>query len=267
MQSVLYHEMTEPTRRFAGLASPVAWSRLSLYWTSAGSRRHARGSSNIRKVAPPGGQRQPAGRNAGWRKRLFHALHLRHPANASASPVAPFPTVSIVVIVEGSKDCAQHGTASALCRRHGAGTARRLAWRCRERSRSAERRLSCDFHRFPDELVRRAIRAFPPNTWRRRSTCRSIRCWLQRSIMPAKASWPATLPAALIEHRLMEVLMVLGMRGALPSSPETTARPCARWSAGSRTAPGRPISSPPSSAPATQHCGGACRRKAHRCVT
>jgi AraC-like DNA-binding protein len=143
-----------------------------------------------------------------------------------------FSQVSIVVIVEGFKDVLSMGRHL----RFPAGTVLVLpaGWRGDvvndpDPQSGVYRAI---FISFPNELVRRATRAFPPG---------QVASQIDLALDPVLAAAihhagegiaSGDLPAALIEHRLMEVLMVLGMRGALPSSPETTAeavRALVRW--------------------------------------
>lgn len=85
---------------------------------------------------------------------------------------------------------------------------------------------------FPDEMVARVARMFQPG----RPTSQldlPLDPILSDAIQHAGEGIVAgNLPKALLEHRLMEVLMVLGMRGALPLKPVTAGeavRALVRW--------------------------------------
>ncbi|NTF86470.1 helix-turn-helix transcriptional regulator [Agrobacterium rhizogenes] len=143
-----------------------------------------------------------------------------------------FSHVSIVVLIEGYKEVLSMGRHLRLP----AGTVLVLpaGW-CGDVVNDPDPQSGvyrAIFISFPDELVRRAIRAFPPAR-----TASQIDLPLDPVLAAAihhagDGIASGQLPAELIEHRLMEVLMVLGMRGALPASPETTAeavRALVRW--------------------------------------
>lgn len=143
-----------------------------------------------------------------------------------------FPRTSIVVIVEGSKELVTMGRQMQFA----AGTVLVLpaGWRGDvvndpDPKSGVYRAIFIDFQ---DELVNRARRSLPPQ----RASAR-----LHVALDPVLAAAihhagegivAAYLPAALIEHRLMEVLMVLGMRGALPEDTTTLSdavRALIRW--------------------------------------
>jgi AraC-like DNA-binding protein len=145
---------------------------------------------------------------------------------------AAFARLSIVVIVEGAKEVISMGRQ----KRFAAGTILVLpgGWRGDvvndpDPASGAYRAIFIDF---PDALVRRAESAFPP----RRGASRLD---LPLDAMAAEAIRHAgdgiadgDLPALLVEHRVLEILMVLGLRGALPARPETTVdavRALVRW--------------------------------------
>lgn len=143
-----------------------------------------------------------------------------------------FPRASIVVIVEGSKEVVTMGRHL----RFAAGNVLVLpgGWRGDvvndpDPATGVYRAIFIDF---PDELVARASRAFPP---RRKGGQLDLPldAALSSAIHHAGEGIVAgNLPAALIEHRVMEVLMVLGMRGALPFQARTTGdavRGLVRW--------------------------------------
>ncbi len=107
------------------------------------------------------------------------------------------------------------------------------------------------FISFPNELVRRAIRAFPPG---------HVASQIDLPLDPVLA--------AAIHHAGEGIASGIAgrpdraspdggadgarhARGPALFARKQRLRPCARWYAGSRTAPGRRILSPPSSAPAT----------------
>ncbi|MCJ9760559.1 AraC family transcriptional regulator, partial [Agrobacterium sp. SHOUNA12C] len=124
-----------------------------------------------------------------------------------------FAHVSIVVLIEGYKEVLSMGRHLRLP----AGTVLVLpaGWRGDvvndpDPQSGVYRAI---FISFPDELVRRAIRAFPPAR-----TASQIDLPLDPVLAAAihhagDGIASGELPAELIEHRLMEVLMVLGMRG------------------------------------------------------
>jgi AraC-like DNA-binding protein len=143
-----------------------------------------------------------------------------------------FSHLALVVLIEGSKDVLSMGRQ----RRFPAGTVLVLpaGWRGDivndPDPQSGVYRAICIT--FPDELVHRAVRTFPPGR---------VASQIDLPLDPVLAAAihhagegiaAGDLPAALIEHRLMEVLMVLGTRGTLPALPETTAeavRALVRW--------------------------------------
>jgi AraC-like DNA-binding protein len=143
-----------------------------------------------------------------------------------------FPRASIVLIVEGSKELVTMGRQM----RFAAGTVLVLpaGWRGDvvndpDPESGIYRAIFIDF---PDELVSRATRSFPP----KRATGRfdvALDPVLAAAIHHAGEGIVAgTLQPALIEHRVMEVLMVLGMRGALPENLTTLSdavRGLIRW--------------------------------------
>ena len=143
-----------------------------------------------------------------------------------------FSQVSIVAILEGSKEVVSMGRQ----RRFSAGTALVLpaGWRGDvvndpDPQTGVYRAI---FIAFPNELTRRAAKAFPP--------CR-ISCQTELTLDPLLAAAinhagqgiaNGNVPVPLLEHRLLEILMVLAVRGALPGLPETTAeavRALVRW--------------------------------------
>jgi AraC-like DNA-binding protein len=143
-----------------------------------------------------------------------------------------FSRMSIAVIVEGAKELVTMG-------RHlkfPAGTVLVLpaGWRGDvvndpDAQSGAYRAIFIDF---PDALVRRATAAFPPKRGVGRLDI-GLDAVLAAAIHHAGEGIVAgNLPAALVEHRVMEVLMVLGLRGALPVLSETlaeTVRSLVRW--------------------------------------
>lgn len=143
-----------------------------------------------------------------------------------------FPRASIVAIVEGSKDVVTMGRQM----RFAAGAVLVLpgGWRGDvvndpDPQSGVYRAIFIDF---PDELVARAARAFPPQRPAEELDL-PLDAVLSSAIHHAGEGIVAgNLPNALIEHRVMEVLMVLGMRGALPVKPRTTGeavRALVRW--------------------------------------
>lgn len=143
-----------------------------------------------------------------------------------------FPRASIVAIVEGSKELVTMGRQM----RFGAGTVLVLpgGWQgdVVNDPDPASGVYRAIFIGFPDELVARAARSFPPQR-----PVRPIDLPLDTALAAAihhagDGIAAGTLPPALIEHRVMEVLMVLGMRGVLPVKPTTTSdavRTLIRW--------------------------------------
>ncbi len=153
--------------------------------------------------------------------------------------------------LEGTRD---HGTADALRRGHRSGSARRLSRRCGQRPRSRKRRLPRDLHRLSRRTCGAGGPFVPAATCRSaQSICRSTGHSLPHIHHAGEGMAAGTPPPALIEHRVMEVLMVLGMRG-VPArrGRRRQATRVRSLSAGNRTGPGRPIPSPPNSAPAMQ---------------
>jgi len=143
-----------------------------------------------------------------------------------------FSQLSIVAILEGSKEILSMGRH----RRFPAGTVIVLpaGWsgdvvNDPDPQSGVYRAI---FITFPDELARRAAKAFPPAHVASQIDL-PLDPLLATAVQHAGEGIAAGgLPVALIEHRLLEVLMVLGMRGALPGSPETTAeavRALVRW--------------------------------------
>ena len=145
---------------------------------------------------------------------------------------AAFSRLSIVVIVEGCK----HVVSMGRQLRFAAGSILVLpaGWRGDvvndpDPQTGAYRAIFIDF---PDHLVRLAEQAFPPLR-------RPPRLDLALDAMAADAIRHAgdgiaegTLPTALIEHRVLEILLVLGQRGALPLRSDSTAdavRSLVRW--------------------------------------
>lgn len=143
-----------------------------------------------------------------------------------------FSQLSIVAILEGSKEILSMGRH----RRFPAGTVIVLpaGWsgdvvNDPDPQSGVYRAI---FITFPDELARRAAKAFPPAHVASQIDL-PLDPLLATAVQHAGEGIAAGgLPVALIEHRLLEVLMVLGMRGALPGLPETTAeavRALVRW--------------------------------------
>ena len=143
-----------------------------------------------------------------------------------------FSQLSIVAILEGSKEILSMGRH----RRFAAGTVIVLpaGWsgdvvNDPDPQSGIYRAI---FITFPDQLARRATKAFPPA-----HVASQIDLPLDSLLAAAvhhagEGIATGGMPTALIEHRLLEVLMVLGMRGALPGSLETTAdavRALVRW--------------------------------------
>jgi len=143
-----------------------------------------------------------------------------------------FSQLSIVAILEGSKEILSMGRH----RRFAAGTVIVLpaGWsgdvvNDPDPQSGIYRAI---FITFPDQLARRATKAFPPARVASQIDL-PLDSLLAAAVHHAGEGIAAGgLPTALIEHRLLEVLMVLGMRGALPGSLETTAdavRALVRW--------------------------------------
>jgi AraC-like DNA-binding protein len=145
---------------------------------------------------------------------------------------AAFGRLSIVVIVEGAKELFSMGRRQ----RFAAGTILVLpgGWRGDvvnepDPASGAYRAIFIDF---PDVLVRRAQSCLPPvrGPARLATTLDGAAADAIRHAGDGIAD--GDLPAMLVEHRLLEVLTVLGLRGALPQRPETTVeavRALVRW--------------------------------------
>jgi AraC-like DNA-binding protein len=143
-----------------------------------------------------------------------------------------FSRMSIVAIVEGAKELVTMGR--HLRFQAGSVLVLPAGWRGDvvndpDPESGAYRAIFIDF---PDALVRRATAAFPPKRGAGRLDI-GLDPVLAAAIHHAGEGISAgNLPAALVEHRVMEVLMVLGMRGALPVIAETlaeTVRSLVRW--------------------------------------
>jgi AraC-like DNA-binding protein len=143
-----------------------------------------------------------------------------------------FPRASIVAILDGSKEVVSMGRQM----RFAAGAVLVLpgGWRGDvvndpDPESGVYRAIFIDF---PDELVARAALAFPPRRMAGQIDL-PLDAVLSSAIHHAGEGIVAgNLPGALIEHRVMEVLMVLGMRGALPVKAQTTGdavRALVRW--------------------------------------
>jgi AraC-like DNA-binding protein len=143
-----------------------------------------------------------------------------------------FSRASIVVIVEGAKEVVSMGRHL----RFAAGTVLVLpgGWRGDvvndpDPESGVYRAIFIDF---PDDLMRRAGRSLPSAKGEPRFSV-PLDPILAAAIHHAGEGIAAgNLPAALVDHRLMEVLVVLGMRGALPVKAETMAervRGLIRW--------------------------------------
>ena len=146
-----------------------------------------------------------------------------------------FSRLSIVAIVEGAKELVTMGRHL----RFTAGTVLVLpaGWRGDvvndpDPKSGVYRAIFMDF---PDELVSRTANAFPPRLDETRLDL-ALDPVLAGAIHHAgEGIATGNLPATLIEHRVMEVLMVLGLKGALPVQPRTTAdgvRALVRWEPG-----------------------------------
>ena len=143
-----------------------------------------------------------------------------------------FSQVSIVAILEGSKEIVSMGRQ----RYFSAGTVLVLpaGWNGDvvndpDPQTGVYRAI---FITFPKDLTRRAAKAFPPAQIASQADL-PLDPLLAAAINHAgEGIAGGDMPIPLIEHRLLEILMVLGMRGALPGSPETTAeavRALVRW--------------------------------------
>lgn len=134
-----------------------------------------------------------------------------------------FPRMAIIVIVEGGKELVTMGRQM----RFAAGTVLVMpaGWRGDVVNDPDEKSgvYRAIFINFPDALVEQARRTVPPErTWSGLDI--PLDPVLSAAIHHAGEGITAgTLPAVLIEHRVMEVLMVLSLRGALPPKAETTA--------------------------------------------
>ena len=133
-----------------------------------------------------------------------------------------FSQVSIVAILEGSKEIVSMG------RQRPAGWSGDVV-NDPDPQTGVYRAI---FITFPEELARRAAKAFPPTQIASQADL-PLDPLLAAAINHAgEGIAGGNMPIPLIEHRLLEILMVLGMRGALPGSPETTAeavRALVRW--------------------------------------
>jgi AraC-like DNA-binding protein len=143
-----------------------------------------------------------------------------------------FSRASIVVIVEGAKEVVSMGRHL----RFAAGTVLVLpgGWKG-DVVNDPDPQSGCYraiFIDFPDQLVRRAVRSLPPATSAPHFSV-PLDPVLAAAIHHAgEGIASGNLPMALVEHRVMEVLVVLGMRGALPARADTTAdrvRALVRW--------------------------------------
>jgi AraC-like DNA-binding protein len=143
-----------------------------------------------------------------------------------------FSRMSIVAIVEGAKEVVTMGRHL----RFQAGTVLVLpaGWRGDvvndpDPRSGAYRAVFIDF---PNALLRRAAAGLPPQRGAGRLDI-GLDAVLAAAIHHAGEGIAAgNLPLPLVEHRLTEVLMVLGMRGVLPVLPETvagTVRALVRW--------------------------------------
>ncbi len=145
---------------------------------------------------------------------------------------AAFSRLSIVVVVEGAKELVSMGRQQ----RFAAGTVLVLppGWQGDvvndpDPATGAYRAIFIDF---PDALVRRAEAVSPPSRGPSRLDIALDVAMVDAIRHAGDGLMDATLPAALVEHRVMEILMVLGMRGALPARAQTTAdsvRGLVRW--------------------------------------
>ena len=133
-----------------------------------------------------------------------------------------FSQVSIVAILEGSKEIVSMGRQ----RHFAAGTVIVLpaGWsgdvvNDPDPQTGVYRAI---FITFPQELTRRAAKAFPPAQIASQAEL-PLDPLLAAAISHAgEGIAGGNMPIPLIEHRLLEILMVLGMRGALPGSPSTS---------------------------------------------
>lgn len=145
---------------------------------------------------------------------------------------AAFQRLSIVVIVEGAKEVISMGRQQ----RFAAGTILVLpgGWRGDvvndpDPASGAYRAIFIDF---PETLVRRAESAFPPRLGPTRLDLALDAAAAEAIRHAGDGIADGDLPALLVEHRVLEILMVLGLRGALPARPETTVdtvRALVRW--------------------------------------
>lgn len=144
---------------------------------------------------------------------------------------AAFSRLSIVVIIEGSKQVVSMGRQQ----RFAAGTILVLpaGWRGDvvndpDPQSGAYRAIFIDF---PDALVRMAEQAFPPLRQPPRLDL-ALDTMAADAIRHAADGIGGNLPATLVEHRVLEILLVLGQRGALPVRSGSTAdivRSLVRW--------------------------------------
>lgn len=136
---------------------------------------------------------------------------------------AAFSRLSIVVIVEGSKEVISMGRQQ----RFGAGTVLVLpaGWRGDvvndpDPASGAYRAIFIDF---PDMLLRRAEACVPPVRGSGRLDI-ALDTALAEAIRHAGDGLAdGSLQTQLVEHRVLEILIALGLRGALPPRVQTTA--------------------------------------------
>ena len=145
---------------------------------------------------------------------------------------AAFGRLSIVVIVEGAKEVISMGRQ----KRFAAGTILVLpgGWRGDvvndpDPVSGAYRAIFIDF---PDALVRRAESAFPPPRGPHRLDLALDATAAEAISHAGNGIADDSLPAALSQHRMLEILMVLALRGALPARPQScidAVRALVRW--------------------------------------